>query len=225
VTLCTGFLIGPDTVATAGHCLHRGSGGGSGFFVRTSYEIRPGRNGASIPYACPGGALVRAQRLWTNAGWANAGEESRDYGALHTTCPIGDTTGWFGYSNTEDLSVNELPVDARGYPADKPPGTQWTARNCATGPPAPTFVQCVVSGSTARQLFYANDTSGGQSGAPVYRPGNNPSSGGCAGTCVIAIHAYGLHGGFPHDGRNHGTRIERQVATFLHLVRSGGVIP
>src|SRR5688500_17382493 len=40
---CTGWMVGRDTVATAGHCVNRG--GGAGFYSRTSYRIYPGRNG------------------------------------------------------------------------------------------------------------------------------------------------------------------------------------
>ena len=40
---CTGWLIGANTVVTAGHCVHQGGGGS--FYPTSSYRIYPGRNG------------------------------------------------------------------------------------------------------------------------------------------------------------------------------------
>ena len=55
----------------------------------------------------------------------------------------------------------------------------------------------MVRALTTRQVFYKNDTVGGQSGSPVWKSGNYG----------IAIHAYGLHGVAPHSTNNHGTRL------------------
>jgi glutamyl endopeptidase len=219
--LCTGFFVGPDTVVTAGHCVHKGTGGAAGFFVTNSYQLRPGRNGATVPYTCPRGVVAGARRLWTNTGWANGGGEARDYGAIHTTCALGETVGWYGYSNTQSLaSLTNLSIHTRGYPGDKPSGTQWLSNNCTE---STTFVQCKVAATGSRQIFYANDTFGGQSGSPVYRT-SAPSVGGCAGTCVYAIHAYGAHSGVSqHTTFNHGTRIGTNLYGFINFVRNGGV--
>ena len=208
---CTGFLVGPDTVATAGHCVHEGTAG-SPFFVRSSYRLYPGRNGASIPYTCPGGVTVGARGLWSNTAWTGGGGETVDYGAIKTTCPIGNTVGWYGYINTEGVSQNGQPDYNQGYPGDKPFGTQWQATNCAAD--LTSFVQCRIAATDPRQLFYGNATFGGQRGAPVYRKAAtcNP--------CAVAIHAYGLHGSGLHAGFNHGTRIENNVTSFLNSVKA-----
>lgn len=213
---CTGFMVGPDTIATAGHCVHNGNS--TGFFLRSSFKLYPGRNGSTIPYTCPGGATVGAQRLWTNAGWAAGHGEEKDYGAIHTTCAIGNTTGWYGYLNTQGLNEVGQQSNTQGYPGDKPFGTQWQSRNCSTSTLSTSFVQCTIGTQTTRQVFYRNDTFGGQSGSPVYRNHNS--------TCcwATAIHAYGLHGSFPHNSYNHGTRIENNVTSFLNFVRNGGVV-
>lgn len=210
---CTGFMISPDVVATAGHCIHKGTGGTSGFYPVTSFSLYPGRNGATIPYKCPGGAIVKATKLWTNTGWANGGGETKDYGAIQTSCPIGNTVGYYGFINTGTTSQNGIKDTTRGYPGDKPSGTQWRSDNCSTS--STTFVQCTVAASETRQLFYKNDTFGGQSGSPVYR-----IDGTCV-PCAIAIHAYGLHGSGNHSSNNHGTRIESNVYNFLYALRYG----
>jgi glutamyl endopeptidase len=208
---CTGFLVGPDTVATASHCVHPGTAA-SAFFVRSSFRLYPGRNGASIPYTCPGGATVGAKGLWSNTSWTSGGGETVDYGAIKTTCPIGNTVGWYGYINTQGVSQNVQPDYTQGYPGDKVFGTQWQANNCAAD--LTSFVQCRIGATDSRQLFYQNDTFGGQSGSPVYRKAAtcNP--------CAVAIHAYGLHGAGLHAASNHGTRIENNVTSFLNSVKA-----
>lgn len=184
---CTGWFIGKDTVATAGHCVH--SGGASGTW-KTNVRVYPGRNGSASPYG-----FCTAKRLHSVSGWISSKDEQYDYGAIKLNCNVGNTTGWFGIW-WQAASLNGLPITVSGYPGDKPL-TQWRA----TGS---------VVATQARQVFYKNDTFDGQSGAPVFQ--NRPAgSNFCVGQCSMAIHAYGLHGGSPHNANNHGTRIVQAV--------------
>ena len=176
--------------------------------------IYPGRNGSSSPYLCPGGAVARAQQLWTNATWNSSGAETNDYGAIALSCDLGNTTGYFGWTSSGHSVGTE--VDTQGYPADKPSGTQWDADNCSTS--ASGTVQCTITATTSQQLFYKNDTFGGQSGSPLFRV----TSTGC--TCAIGIHAYGLHGSSLHSTNNHGTRVNSTVSAFFSLMRNGGLV-
>jgi glutamyl endopeptidase len=211
---CTGFLIAPNVVATAGHCVNFGTSDGTGFFQTSSFRIYPGRNGSSTPYLCPGGAVARAQQLWTNATWNSSGAETNDYGAITLSCDLGNTTGYFGWTSSGHSVGTE--VDTQGYPGDKPSGTQWDADNCSTLSSG--TVQCTLTATTSQQLFYKNDTFGGQSGSPLFRV----TSTGC--TCAIGIHAYGLHGSSPHSTNNHGTRVNSTVSAFFSLMRNGGLV-
>ena len=213
---CTGFMIAPNVVATAGHCVNYGASGGSGFFQKSSFRIYPGRSGSSSPYLCPGtpAAAPRAEQLWTNATWNSSGAETNDYGAITLNCNIGATTGYFGWTSSGHTIGSE--VDTQGYPGDKPSGTQWDADNCSTATVG--TVQCTIAATTSQQLFYRNDTAGGQSGSPLFRV----TSSSC--TCAIGIHAYGLHGSSPHSTNNHGTRVNSTVSTFFSLMRNGGLV-
>jgi glutamyl endopeptidase len=211
---CTGFMIAPNVVATAGHCVNFGTSGGTGFFQKSSFRIYPGRNGSSSPYLCPGGTVARAEQLWTNATWNSTGAETNDYGAITLSCSIGNTTGYFGWTTSGHTVGSE--VDTQGYPGDKPSGTQWDADNCATT--ATGTVQCTLAAVSSSQLFYKNDTAGGQSGSPLFRV----TSSGC--TCAIGIHAYGLHGSGSHLSNNHGTRVNSTLASFFSLMRNGGLV-
>lgn len=186
---CTGWLYGPDIVATAGHCVH--SGGSGGVWYTGQLTVWPGRNGSSAPY---GSCSVRT--LHSVAGWTTDGNEEFDYGALKLNCTVGNTTGWFGYW-WQSASLAGASTLINGYPGDKPFGEQWRGDSVAR----------TVAVSQANQLFYSNDTVGGMSGSPIYH-NRAVGSSFCSGFCSMGIHAYGFpHGAYPHNTYNHGTRI------------------
>ena len=191
---CTAWMIGPDTAATAGHCVH--SGGTTGQFS-TSVRVFPGRNAGSGPYGS-----CAARRLYTTVGWASLRDERYDYGAIKLACTIGTVTGWFGFfAQTATLTGVEQRIN--GYPDDKRL-TQW--RNDDR-----------IRLSLTDQLFYEADTLGGMSGSPVYQPARVGRF--CTGVCAIAIHGYGVHGAPPHGTSNHGTRITPAVFDNLRAWR------
>jgi len=181
---CTGWLIGRDTVATAGHCVHTGGPGGR-WYRTASFRVYPGRDGGARPY----GACT-ARTLYSNTAWTDRGDSNYDYGAIKLNCTVGARTGSFGYYWSGG-SLAGLHVEVSGYPGDKPL-TQW--RSAGT-----------IEISRTHELFYANDTVGGQSGAPVYS-----NKAGC-GICAAAVHAYGTYGRFPYNSYNHGVRITKSV--------------
>jgi V8-like Glu-specific endopeptidase len=143
---CTGWLVGPDLVVTAGHCVH--SGGSSGDWY-SDYRVYPGRKGSSSPYGS-----CTAKRLYSVQGWTVSNNEQYDYGAVKLNCTIGNTVGWFG-AWWQSASLTGLPITVSGYPGDKPL-THWRS----TGN---------VAVTQTRQIFYKNDTAAGQSGAPVFQ--------------------------------------------------------
>lgn len=143
----TGWLVGPRTVITAGHCVYMHRRGG---WTR-SIEVIPGRNGSRRPYGSCTSASFRSVK-----GWARKKKRSHDYGAiiLPRNCAYGNRLGYFGYANLRSLLG--LKVNLSGYPGDKPRGTQWWhARR--------------IKWVTPRTIVYNIDTAGGQSGAPVWR--------------------------------------------------------
>lgn len=187
---CTGWLIGANTVVTAGHCVHEGRGGS--FYPAASYRIYPGRNGGGSPYGSCG-----ARWLATTKGWTSAPVNSTDrydYGAIKLNCAIGNTVGWYGFF-VQNGSLTGLPANINGYPGDKPL-TQWRSSDR-------------VRVSQAQRVFYQNDTVGGMSGSPVWY--NRP---GC-GACAMAVHGYGVYGEPPFSTNNHGARITQDAANNL----------
>jgi glutamyl endopeptidase len=193
---CTGWLYGASIIATAGHCVHPGGGqnggGGNGFYPRANYTIIPARNGGTNPF----GTCTATQLLSVN-GWTQSGNEGNDYGAIRLSCSAGTSTGTFGLW-WQSASLTGTATTVSGYPCDKTFGEQWR------------HAGMTVTSTQTQQVFYQNDTFGCQSGSPVYQ---NRAAGSsfCTGQCVMAIHAYGLHGSSPHSANNHGTRITEAV--------------
>lgn len=186
---CTGWFIGSNTIVTAGHCVHKGTGGLAGFYSRASYKVYPARNGAVAPYG-----YCTAKSLNTNTYWANYGKDDYDYAAIKLNCSIGNTTGTYGFYWTAATSMNGLSAYVVGYPGDKAFGTMWRANDS-------------IRVTQIRRLFYGNDTFGGMSGSAVYR---NTTIGNVTGPYAMAVHAYGTGSTYPYTF-NHGTRITQGV--------------
>jgi glutamyl endopeptidase len=198
---CTGFLIGPDTLATAGHCVHSGGSGGS-WYTASAMRVYPGYSSAASNPAPYGSCGVRS--LHAPAGWTVSGTDDRDYGAMKLDCTVGNRTGWFGWW-WQPKSLDGQTTKVVGYPGDKPQEL-WKTRD---------YVRLTED----RRIFYANDTTGGNSGSPVFRI-RALGEPGCQGPCVMAVHAYGVYGTWPYSAYNHGTRITQEVSDNFFLWQS-----
>lgn len=159
---CTGWLAGPDTVITAGHCVHQGSGGA--WFNVSDYTIYPGHDGATAPYG-----KCTAKRLYTTEGWSLGGKPDYDYGAIKLNCQVGNSTGWLGFA--APTTTKNLPALISGYPGDKPLG-QWGTFD-------------TVRKETANWSYYKNDTYAGMSGSPVWYDAGQR-------VLAFAIHSYSI---------------------------------
>ena len=125
-----------------------------------------------------------------------------DIGAIHLQESVGDKTGWFGVGALTDEQLPNSMVNVSGYPAVPGGGRQqWWAMNR-------------VRAVTPRRIFYDVDTSGGQSGGPVYRyerEGAEPT--------VIGIHAYGV-GGTPEDIKLEVNSAPRMIPEVVEQIRA-----
>jgi glutamyl endopeptidase len=184
--ICTGWLIGHNTVATAGHCVHSG---GSGGVWHSDVKFYPARDGANNPYG-----FCTAKSLHSVLGWVNSGSQNFDYGAIKLNCSIGNSTGKFGFFWAA-ASLVGLPSQVSGYPGDKPAGTHWSTSGD-------------IAVSEAQKTRYKHDSFGGQSGGPVFQTDRLGPF--CVGACVNTIHAYGAF-----NGNNSGTRINETVYNHL----------
>lgn len=159
---CTGFLIGPDTVATAGHCVFSKE-----YKVwATNVVVTPGRNAGTAPFGTCGAKLLHSVK-----GWTQNLDSGYDYGAIKLNCKIGNTVGWFGYRSTPAIpvSLTGTGVSIAGYPGDKAYGTMWKHSGSILG--------------GINKVYYPIDTYKGQSGAPVYQENYEKK-----GPYAVAIH-------------------------------------
>jgi glutamyl endopeptidase len=186
---CSGWLFGPDVVATAGHCVNYGAS----TYWAEQVRVYPARDGtAPPPYGSCG-----AKRLYSVAGWVHEHSEAYDYGAIKLDCRVGEKAGWFGFGWQKTPLADQRSVTA-GYPFDK-------------GCPRKACEQWVSEGRVkeARRaiLYYDNSTREQMSGSPVFVT-SGPDS-----PRAIAIHTNGRHADrpAPHSTWSHGTLITRAV--------------
>jgi glutamyl endopeptidase len=182
-SMCSGTLVGPRTVLTAGHCIASGSPG--------TMRVIPGRNGPHEPL--PATVAVRFLLFPGFSGCCNR----TDIGLIHLRNPIGSRVGFWTRAYTRSridpigrsisgnlpMAPGALPVNLSGYPADMPPTPRLGCRaggacvHSQLGSPGRNRVECGTHqyrafDKTIRvrngMLEYLDDMCPGHSGSPVW---------------------------------------------------------
>ncbi|WP_051244512.1 trypsin-like serine peptidase [Azohydromonas australica] len=155
--ICTGSMIKPGVVLTAGHCVHSGSGDGwynsftfvPGFRITDDgVETRPFGTWTSV-------AQVRTTAAWATGGGSvpNAGDWALIvFNADASGRRIGDYTGTLGYQYP--AMIGRL-MTVLGYPANLDGGTQMHR------------VESMVNDGGGNIGIWGSDMTGGSSGGPV----------------------------------------------------------
>ena len=160
---CTGTLIGPRHVLTAGHCVYNIDNDQ----WYSSLQFSPGQNGASRPYG-----RIGWSRAISVLGWTRDHNRDFDYAMIVLDQDIGQSLGWLGYGWRNPMP--DYNVNINGYPSDKPFGTLWHSF-------------CNLGTGTTHRLYYPCDTFNSMSGSGVYV--YNASEG---SRIIYGIHAYGV---------------------------------
>lgn len=141
----SGFMIGPNSVATAGHCLYNSETGG----WAKSITVIPALNGSYQPYGS-----ASSYDFICGGNWVNSNDNQDDWGIIRIKANLGYSTGWLGL-RWQSSSYNDESVYAVGYPGEDDSHMYY-------GPGT-------VTSSSDRTLVGNWDLTGGQSGGPVHK--------------------------------------------------------
>ena len=163
-----------------------------GGWART-IKVSAGRNGREFPFD-----TLTATQFSSVDRWEQNHDPDFDYGAIHLPSALGEAVGWFAVTAASDADLARRQVNISGYPGSPVFGAeQWFHSNG-------------VLRTTQRRVFYDVDTTGGQSGAPVWiQPENDDEP------VVVAIHAYGVGGAPVGQPANSAPRIIPEVLALI----------
>ncbi len=177
----TGALVGPDILLTAGHVVFPKN-------LRTlpdRVEIIPALNGAERPYG-----QFEAEKISVHPGWQASFGLTSDVAAIHLPSSVGQQLGWFGMATRQEAELRSQWAHITGYPGEKMDQPVDPATGKPTAPVQASQLwhhAAPVLNVQNKRVFYAADTTPGQSGAPIYvlDPAISPTP------VVVGVHAYG----------------------------------
>jgi V8-like Glu-specific endopeptidase len=183
--VCSASVLRQRIILTAGHCVHKGSGGQSGFF--SNFLFVPAYRDGAAPFGTWAAVYIYVTNTWAtgNAVFPN----SQDFATIEVDdkngLKIGKSyTGFLGYI------INKLhPNHATlvGYPVNLDNGTKMHQVTAGSKGPY---------GNNTNSVIYGADMRGGASGGPWIQNFGAVATGQTAGTnkllnAVIGVTSYG----------------------------------
>lgn len=190
--LGTGWLAGPKTIITAGHCVYHPNLGGNNWAQEIT--VLPGLNGDEQPKlgSLTSGQPIKVRQFSAHRNWASDKLDGDfDIGCIHLEDALGDEVGWFAIASLPPHELQDYQVNVAGYPADRGGGRELYHHANK------------ITKVTDRRVHYEVDTFGGQSGSPAWIQKDAFSA-----PLAIGIHAYGVSNGFTD---NSAPRIDDEV--------------
>ncbi|MBQ9098107.1 MAG: trypsin-like serine protease [Clostridia bacterium] len=170
----TAFMVSKNVALTAGHNLY------DNFQMASEVKVWPGKNGYGLwnnPYGTAKKLTILTPTYDTNTN------EKYDWGIIVLKENIGDDCGWLELTYDHG-SVFPVNMTLTGYTDDY---YQYTATD-------------QVVNIDSHLLYHRIDSSGGQSGSPIYDSNNK-------------VHA--IHGGGYNETRNRGVLITEEIYTYV----------
>lgn len=159
--VCSASVIATSTLATAGHCVHRGSGGSAGWSTNLLFCPSYNTGGVDPARGCWG-----ARSMFTSAQWFNAANSDRDYGCIVTNLTgsvhanrVGNITGWLGRAINFPSKQSTF---AWGYPA----GAPFTGNRLITAVSTEWYQINMNTSEPQVSKYIGSDMTGGASGGP-----------------------------------------------------------
>lgn len=160
---CSGTLIGPKHILTAGHCIYN-------FQTKSWNEnlnFYPARiDDKILPYG-----IIRWKKAMVMEEYLKEGKNDNDIAVIELETDIGNIIGWSGFKVLPENEYNNK-VRVTGYPGDMPTGTMWS-------------VTCPSSVSEMTYTYQC-DTWGGMSGSGIFSQQPNPDT-----IYITGVHTFG----------------------------------